>query len=85
MIDGKPFSNVLKCFWTAIRAGDSGVILMELPRNSCTDMSGAIKVAEMLDPDVLQIHVTAGGVPDSFYAKSNGKWQAYNVRPFGGL
>lgn len=44
--------------------------------DSCTDMSGAIRMFEAIDPGVQSIATFAGATPDTSYVRVNGKWEA---------
>lgn len=47
-----------------------------MPADSCTDMSGAIKLATSLDPEVRSIKTYADGCDDTAYALRDGAWVA---------
>lgn len=71
------FSDDLKCFWRSIEVAGENRIRIHLQEGNCTDMSGAIKVATALMPDVTHIYTYSGAGLDSVYVKDNGrKWVA---------
>ncbi|CAN7202586.1 hypothetical protein LJR030_000524 [Rhizobium sp. LjRoot30] len=58
-----------------------GILIMG--RSSCTDMSGAIRLFEAIDPGVRLIETFAENVPDTIYRKHTerfGGWRAYSPR-----
>lgn len=68
----------LMCNWFGLLVPAPGhVVLLIKPLNS-TDMSGAVKVATAVMPDVKQIVVAVGGTGevDVAYFLSNGEWSA---------
>lgn len=77
----EPIWNVdLMCNWFGVLVPAPGqVVLLIKPLNS-TDMSGAIKVATAVMPEVKQIVVAVGGTGevDVTYSLSNGEWSAGN-------
>ena len=52
-----------------------GTIFM--PRGSCTDMRGAIRLFEHIDPEVLEIVGVAGDVPETWYRRQGRDWVAF--------
>ena len=54
------------------------VVTFFLPADHCTDMTGAIKVATAVHPDVRVIRTVAGGHADTCYRKAHGSWHAMN-------
>ena len=70
----------LYCRLQAVRVVADGVIALEVPRNNCTDMGGAIRVAQGIMPEVRVVHVISGGAPDITYQVVNGDWQAFDRR-----
>ena len=55
-----------------------GILMME--EDSCTDMNGAIKLFQAIDPNVKAIDTFAGTRPDTSYRRHSAKfggWKAY--------
>jgi len=82
-VDNFRRSPVLQCCWERICFGEPGVIAMFLPDDNCTDMRGAVRIAEALDEDVKQVSTFVAGEPDMVYVKRNGEWACYDMRPKG--
>jgi hypothetical protein len=47
-----------------------------LPKHNCTDMNGAIKLAQTIHPDVEVIMVYEDDKPINVYTKNNNKWSS---------
>lgn len=77
------FSEELQCFWRSWSVLAENILRLELPPGSCTDMSGAIRVAKVLLPDVAAIYVFGDGKPDICYARlrEDEPWQAFYPQP----
>lgn len=76
-----PHCAPLMCSLNNIKSGYvPGVVLIDVKPYHCPDMSGTIKVCELLWPGCHDIRVSAGGVPDIRYFKKDGKWGAFEFR-----
>jgi hypothetical protein len=53
---------------------DSMIVEMHFPDGDCCDMTGAIKVAEMLRPGVKEIRTYSGAKADAVYVKTGRRW-----------
>ncbi len=78
------FSETLKCVWWKIEPVEPDGVLIHLGKNSCTDMAGAIRVAQAIMPQVRFVTTYSGMVADTLYAKDEkGEWKAFDTRPTG--
>jgi hypothetical protein len=56
-------------------------VTIQIPVHQSTDMTGALSVAKMCCPEVDEIRVFAGGVPNILYTKGdNDQWIATDLR-----
>ena len=75
------WSAALVCNWSSIHPGDGpDVIVIQLPKNNCTDMRGAIKIARAVMPKVTTIYTVAGGKLDTLYLKTGKEWGCFDIR-----
>ena len=65
----------LMCSWHQWRVTAVGRLELEIKAGHCTDMTGAIRVGRRLMPDVQEIIVVSGGVPDIVYRRDGELWQ----------
>jgi hypothetical protein len=72
----------LKCAWTSWSVTGEQSLRLDMPPSHCCDMTGAIRVARRLMPDVTMIESFAGGERDTAYQlQSSGAWRV--IRPDG--
>ena len=70
----------LMCHCHSVLVHPKGVVVINIPAGECTDMSGAIRVAEAVESDVRRIEVMAGGKLDIVYHRPrNGEWVAHRA------
>ena len=74
------WSSNLMCGWISWTVVDDGILRLDMPKNNCCDMGGAIKVAEALCPSVWRIDTYAGGKPDTMYLIDGTGWKAVDTR-----
>ena len=74
-------SAALQCRWRSWRVVGPRALAVDLPAGNCTDMSGAISVAQMLMPEVLELHTFRDGVVDTMHSCVGGRWQAVMAPP----
>lgn len=68
------FNDTLQCYFRGCRIFSDTKIALYLGDESACDMSGAIKMAEMLLPNVRRIVAFSGEVPNVVYELRNGVW-----------
>lgn len=74
------WSEDLQCHFESWQIGDPRELILRLPADCCCDMTGAIKVAKSLLPDVDKIIVMAGGKLDVLYAIVGKNWKCADLR-----
>ena len=72
-------SEALQCCWRSWRVVGPRALAVDLPPDNCTDMGGAIRVAEALMPGVRELHTFCNGVADTMYSCVGGRWQAFTA------
>lgn len=70
------WSSDLVCWWLSWEVAGPKRLIVRLPNNGRTEMGGAIRVAQMLMPDVGVIECVAGDQIDTVYLLLDGKWEA---------
>jgi hypothetical protein len=73
------------CFWSSWEVVDDGILRLNVLKENCCDMGGAIRAAEHLCPSVWRIDVYADDIPDVMYFRAGGNWKALdasNVKTF---
>jgi len=73
------FSLALRCYWLGARVIGPHALAFDLPPLNCTDMKGAIRLAQLLMPGVGLIETYVDGKKDTCYVNSHGDWRA--IRP----
>lgn len=71
------WSEALQCEWLGWRVVGEYALALDLPDGNCCDMTGAIKTAEALMPEVVRIVSFQGGENDTIYRKESTGWKAY--------
>lgn len=71
------YSDALCCCWRSWRVVGPRALAVDLPEGNCTDMDGAIRVAEVLMPGVREIHTFCDQVAGMIYSCVGGTWQAF--------
>ena len=71
---GTTYSSKLQCGFHGWRVLADGEIALDMPDGNCCDMDGAIEIAEKIMPSVWRIVTFSGGVMDTVYGNSRGKW-----------
>ena len=59
-----------------------GELCLEVPKNNCPDMRGAIEIATAIMPSVFRIVVVCDGEIDVVYHGPCGEWKAYDYRSY---
>jgi hypothetical protein len=72
-------SDDLQCCWRSWEYIGNKSLRLNLPQYNIPDMGGAIRIAEVIMPDVQKILVYCASVYTLLYAKGNGEWKAYNT------
>ena len=73
----KAFNDDLQCYLKGMTLSAHGEVILWLGENSATDMVGAIRLATRVFPWCEVIRTMTGNVPDTLYARRNGKWFAF--------
>ena len=73
-------SGALQCRWRSWRVVGPRALAVDLPPDNCTDMDGAIRVAEALMPGVRELHTFCDGAADTMYSCVGGRWQAFTAQ-----
>lgn len=76
----------LRCGLLGINLPGRGVVELRLPEGHCTDMAGAIRLAKAVTKPMSAyglwcVRTIAGGMLDTSYEHSDGKWVAYCHTP----
>lgn len=76
------WSDSLVCHWISWTIEWDGFLRLDLPKDNCCNMRGAIKTAEAICPMVFRIDVYAGGKLDVTYSRANAeaKWMSIDRR-----
>lgn len=76
------WSKDLACEWLSWEVGksDSKTLILRLAQGHCCDMSGAIRTAQALMPEVEIIATFSGGSPDTTYVLTEKGWRASQNR-----
>jgi hypothetical protein len=79
------YDEALKCCWHCWRVVGPRRLVLEVKEFNSTDMGGAIMVGKRLMPDVQEIIVYSGDVPDIRYHRSDpgARWSSTNLRHLG--
>ena len=78
------YDEDLKCCWHSWRVVSPGCLVLEVKEFNCTDMTGAITVGKRLMPDVQEITVYSGDVPDILYFRQGSRWSSTSLRLLAG-
>ena len=71
------FSADLKCYWTQWTVLGDVALRLDIPKDNSTDMSGTIRAAKQLMPEVVYVWVVCDGTPDIRYSQHfGGVWAA---------
>ena len=70
------YSSLLACNWISIEVQDPTTLSILLPDMHCTDMTGCIRFAQQLMPEVEIIHTTSEMGSGTSYFKRVTGWQA---------
>lgn len=78
MSDSKPcWSEALHCHWDSWRVVNESHLILDLPYQNVPDMSGTIKIAQILSPNVDRIDVYSGGLLNvQYFGTYNKEWRA---------
>ena len=68
------------CGWISWSVVDDGILRLDMPKNNCCDMGGAIEIAKTICPSVWRIDTYSGGKPDVMYMKKNSGWCALDTK-----
>ena len=73
------WNDELQCHWSAWRVISERHLALDLPPHNSCDMSGAIRIAQFLCPDVDKIDTYHAGLPDTRYRfnHDDDKWEAF--------
>ncbi len=64
------YSEELACEWISWTAISPGEMHLKLPANNCTDMGGATRLAEKLNPSVTKVVVFSESKKDIEYLRT---------------
>lgn len=70
------YSSALQCHWLRWRVVGPRALAVDVPAGDCVDMTGAIRVAKALMPNVAVIHTLCGGEVDTMYSRVGKEWRA---------
>lgn len=73
------WNETLCCRWNSWRVISESYLVLNLPYQNVPDMTGTIKIAEMLSPNVERVYVESGGILNVLYRfnHDNEKWEAF--------
>lgn len=80
MDEALPWSSLLQCRWKQWSAKDNETLILSLPEHNACDMSGCIKSAQAIMPNVAEIIVFSGSKKNTCYRKRNSKWESFKLK-----
>lgn len=77
-MNSKPcWNETLRCQWDSWRVISESHLILDLPNQNVPDMSGTIKIAKFLNPNVDRVDVYSGGILNvQYFGNYNQKWEA---------
>jgi hypothetical protein len=71
------WNEKLRCHWDSWRVISESHLILVLPYKNVPDMSGTIKIAKFLSPNVDRVDVYSGGILNvQYFGNYNQKWEA---------
>lgn len=78
-MSGRAWSEDLQCEFESWQVDEPRELLLRLPVDCYCDMTGAIKVAKFLMPDVNKVVILSGGKLSMLYVLLGEKWHSVDL------
>jgi hypothetical protein len=77
MNENLSYNETLRCHWDSWRVISESHLILYLPHNNVPDMSGTIKIAKFLSPNVDRVDVYSGcDLEIQYFGNYNQKWKS---------